>query len=305
MKKKITKYTIALLSVLVVMSLVGAVTAASIDLVHKNPTDWSEIPPAATLTYSMPCGGDDKMTYTFVADGSEGLLYDTGYSLVFYSHDGTATWNPDTVWGKQVTTLIKNGITDSSGALTLSGDFTFRGKGQGLEYIDDDKDYDGSVLGAKVWLVPSSDYSESESELTNWNPTQFLFETELVTCTDIDTKQTVKVRVSQSISGFSVDPTTYDYGEIPRGQYSTTNPDGPIKLKNTGTTNLQISTTATGIFENIEYSLGPEWINVNTFSTEVDAGEQEVISTRICIPLDAEYGDHKDTVTFEYIAISP
>jgi hypothetical protein len=40
--------------------------------------------------------------------------------------------------------------------------------------------------GAKIWLVPSDDYNATLTKMIAWNPTEYLFETELMTYDDTD-----------------------------------------------------------------------------------------------------------------------
>ena len=43
-----------------------------------------------------------------------------------------------------------------------------------------------NATGAKIWLVPSSDYDAGAKKVTAWSPDDFLFETDLITYDDID-----------------------------------------------------------------------------------------------------------------------
>ena len=116
------------------------------------------------------------------------------------------------------------------------------------------------------------------------------------------TQQDVNVTVGGT-TGLEVSPSSYNYGDLCRGECSETNPDDPITLNSTGTAALDITTHTTGIFVNIEYWNGTVWIGANDFSTEVNGGTQKNISTRICIPSDAAQTAHTGNVTFEYMAL--
>ncbi|MCK4501248.1 PEP-CTERM sorting domain-containing protein [Candidatus Babeliales bacterium] len=160
--------------------MVGAASAATVNLVEKNwATDWSVVSggKSGILAYTMPCPSSTMSTYAFT---SCSLTPGKSYSLVFYSRTDAGTWNPDTVWANQDTTVIASGAADGSGCLTLSGTFDFSIHGKGLECIADGKDYDGTVKGAKVWLIPSSCFSGSA--VTCWPPNDFLWEESLVAC---------------------------------------------------------------------------------------------------------------------------
>ena len=299
MKSKI----IGIFIIAILIAMISVTSAASVNLVHKDgPPDWNEIDSAGLLEYSMPCSGE-VMTYTFTVIEPGTMLANTPYSLVFYSRTEEGTWKPDTVWTNQSTSLIDSGTTDGDGNLVLSGTFDFSTHGQGLEYIDDGKDYDGSVKGAKVWLVPSANYDGSST--LSWNPTAFLFERDLVSCTGSNT-QIVNVLIDSPV-GFELSPLSYNYGNVFPNECSETNPDGnqPITLTNTGNVALQIQTITTGMFENIDYAeITNSWIDANSFSIVVDGGLYKDIDTRMCIPSNAIPGNYGGTVTFEYIAVS-
>ena len=117
-----------------------------------------------------------------------------------------------------------------------------------------------------------------------------------------ETTQEVNVAIGGT-TGIEVTPTSYDYGDLGRGQCSNVSPDGNITLNNTGTADLEITTSTTGIFVNIDYDDGGSWIDANNFSTQVNNTEYKDISTRICIPTDAVRGVYSGDVTFEYIAL--
>ena len=290
------------------IAMVSVTSAASVDLVHKDGApDWNEIDSAGLLEYTMPCD-TETMDYTFTIVEPNNMTEDTEYCLLFYTRNAeSVSWlNSDNeVWNHQGSKVIQCATTDSNGYFApMTGTFDFGSYGTGLDRIDDGNDYDGSVEGAKVWLVPIDDITSTVDvdAVTGWG--NILFETELVSCTGTS-MMGVGVNVLMPTIEFTVTPTSYDYGDINRGACSAQDPAGLITLDNTGTTDLQITTITTGIFENIDYSVGSGWVDANNFSTEVDGETQKNISTRICIPSNAGYGAHAGTVTFEYIAVSP
>ena len=84
----------------------SAVSAATVNLVEKNwATDWSVVTggKSGILSYTMSCPSSTMNPYTF---SSCSLTPGVSYSLVFYSRTDAGTWNPDTVWDNQDTTLI-------------------------------------------------------------------------------------------------------------------------------------------------------------------------------------------------------
>lgn len=163
-----------------ILAMAGTVSAATVNLVEKDPSDWSVVSGgnSGTLVYTMPA---TTMDYTFTLNTA--LDANTEYCLVFYTRSSdSVSWlnSANEVWGNQGSKVINCATTGSDGYFTpMSGSFNFDNYGTGLDYIDDGDDYDGSVLGAKVWLVPSSDLTVDT--VTGWHPSNFLFEEDLVT----------------------------------------------------------------------------------------------------------------------------
>ena len=102
---------------------------------------------------------------------------------MFYTRDSESiSWNnvANEVWTNQGSKVIQCATTGDTGDVSpMTGTFNFGDYGTGLDYINDGDDYDGSVLGAKVWLVPSSDLTGDT--VTGWHPGNFLFEEDLIT----------------------------------------------------------------------------------------------------------------------------
>ena len=74
---------------------------------------------------------------------------------------------------------IDSGTTDGGGHLDLQGSVDL---GMDLPQPDD-ANYPG---GAKIWLVLSNDYNAASNSLESWNPTEYLFENNLITYNDTD-----------------------------------------------------------------------------------------------------------------------
>lgn len=307
--KKIGLFVIAIM-----IAMVSVTSAVSVDIVHKDTTTWNEIDSAGLLEYTMPCSGSE-MTYNFTIVEPSNMTPDTDYCLLFYTRNAeNVSWNntANEVWNHQGSKIIKCATTDNTGYFVpMTGTFNFSLYGTGLDNINDGDDYDGSVEGAKVWLVPRTDITEGTVDaVTGWgNLEMFLFETELVACADNRT-QTVDVVVSCPVS-FDVLPTNYNYGTIYPGACSVKNPDSGQKviLNNTGCPDLQVEINTTGIFENIDYDVDGDgsltWIDANNLSINVDRGSTKNLNTRICIPIGTVPDSYTGTVTFEYIAVSP
>jgi len=109
-----------------------------------------------------------EFEYAFTGTG---LASSTGYSLIYYA-DGWPGNNPGA--------LIASGTSDGSGGLSLSGSVEL---GMDLPHASD-ANHPG---GAKIWLVPSSDYDAGNAKMVGWNPGNYLFETGLIEYDDTDT----------------------------------------------------------------------------------------------------------------------
>lgn len=111
----------------------------------------------ADLTWE---GNGPTFNYSLVG---QGLAAGTNYSLVYYA-DGWPGNNPGA--------FIGNGTSDPSGNISFSGTPNL---GVDLPTLPDGN----FSVGAKVWLVRTSDYnggSLSIGPMTAWNPSQYLFE---------------------------------------------------------------------------------------------------------------------------------
>jgi len=128
----------------------------------------------ATLKYTVV---GEEFGYELEATG----LDDVEYVLIYYADQPKRYTN----WGG-APALELGRATASDGVLNLEGSKII----DSLPYITDwnageDADYcasDGYVhcKGAKIWLVLASDYTETNEELSNWNPTAYLYEIDLI-----------------------------------------------------------------------------------------------------------------------------
>jgi|GEM_PF-1079606 len=101
---------------------------------------------------------------------AQGLQPNTEYSLIYYA----GPWP-----GNNPGAFIGSGMTDASGNIAFSGSPDL-----GMDLPDSaDANY---PAGAKIWLVPSSHYSEAEKKLATWDPSQYLFEYDLILYNDTD-----------------------------------------------------------------------------------------------------------------------
>ena len=136
-------------------------------LYEKNPSTWEIIEDGAWGKLKYNLSGDE---FEYVFNG-HGLEANTNYSLIYYPE-------PQTAWPWEVTT-IDSGMTNRGGNINLAGS------------IDLEMDLTGPVDpynpegGAKIWLTLTADIN-ALSQLAGWNPTEYLFENNLITYDDTD-----------------------------------------------------------------------------------------------------------------------
>ena len=160
----------------------------SLILENKDSSSWQQIIGdgiQATLEYN-DMGPEFKYSLT-----ATGLQNDTEYSLIYY-----ADFDPRfDVWGgNNPGALITTITADGSGNIVTTGSTNL---GINLPSKPDWNidptpnycngangfDYYNHCSGAKIWLVPSSDYDAVNKKVINCNPTQWLFETDLISYT--------------------------------------------------------------------------------------------------------------------------
>ena len=160
MKLKIGLMSITLL--VLILAMAGTASAATVNLVEKNPSDWSTVLNGnyGTLTYSIDASG--MLTYSFTVIDSDTLT--PPHTLVVIAPEliGSSGW-------PQAGSMALAGLSGNADISGLLGN------------INDGVDYDGSVYGAKIWYVPTADFDGNK--FTAWNPGNILFEDNLITPT--------------------------------------------------------------------------------------------------------------------------
>lgn len=162
----------------------GNSKAGHLYLYEKDPETWNIIEKGAwgKLKYNL-----DGTEFEYVFNG-HGLEPNTGYSLIYYA---------DPWPGDNPGALILSGTSNGGGNLHLEGSIDL---GHDLPHPDDanyadpggDPGTPGTPPtpfpfgGAKVWLVLSDDYDDANKKMTAWNPTEYLFENNLITYDDTD-----------------------------------------------------------------------------------------------------------------------
>lgn len=160
-------------------------TDANNDKVCDNTDAWeriTETPDKIADFYYFITG--EELGYRLEA---QELDVNTEYSIIYYA-DPWAGNNPGA--------LIRTATSDSNGVLVVDGRIELNmdlptSPDENIDanpnYCDigdaNNPEYNPNAehcYGAKIWLVPSSDYNEATKSLTGWNPTTYLFETDLI-----------------------------------------------------------------------------------------------------------------------------
>ncbi|OYT25738.1 MAG: hypothetical protein B6U97_04990 [Candidatus Altiarchaeales archaeon ex4484_96] len=149
-----------LLTILIAVTMIASASAScTVDLVEKNPSNWSKISGGnyGTLTYTLD--GSGTLTYNFAVMDSDTLSGDHTLVVIEPELAGVSEW-------PKTGSMALSGLSGSADISALLGN------------IDDGADYDGSVYGVKIWYVPTADFDGSK--FTAWNPANILFEEELI-----------------------------------------------------------------------------------------------------------------------------
>jgi len=137
-----------------------ATPTSAADMVGKNY--WTPITGDGIYAILSYDSKGHNFDYTLTATG----LADGNYSLIYYADP----WPGSN--GCLINTMSAvGGAINQTGSVDLGMDLPTSGD---ANYPD----------GAKIWLVPSDDYSGSQ--ITGWNPDDFLFEMRLITYNDTD-----------------------------------------------------------------------------------------------------------------------
>ena len=154
-------------------------------LEDKDPTTWQPISNGiqATLTFETM-----KTTFDYEFNAT-GLQVNTGYVLIYYAdfEDRYNNWggnNPGALIGT-FTTGESGNIPATSGSINLAMNLPSEPDANIAihNYSGGDDNYE-HAHGAKIWLVPLTDYNVGEKRVINWNPNNFLFETDLIGYSD-------------------------------------------------------------------------------------------------------------------------
>ena len=165
----------------------GKSNVAHLYLYEKDPSDWSIVEDGAWGKMKYNLEGPE---FDFVFNGHE-LEPNRDYSLIYYA-DYNRTSSPKLWGGDNPGALIANGTSNEGGNIHLadsielnmdlpcSPDWNINPYPDYCDYNNGFDDYD-HCCGAKIWLVPSDDYDADATKVTAWNPTECLFESDLIT----------------------------------------------------------------------------------------------------------------------------
>ncbi len=133
-------------------------------LYEKDPATWEIVEGGAWGKMKYNLSGS---TFDFVFNG-HGLNAGDNYTLIYY---------PDP-WPGNDLICLGSGIANGGGNVHIKGSVN-----TGDLPIEADENYKD---GAKIWLVLSSDVNCNDQKMKGWQPTEYLFEYDLITFDDTD-----------------------------------------------------------------------------------------------------------------------
>jgi len=190
----------------VTCSFVSGANSGDLLLENKNPSDWTEITGdtiSANLHYDI-----DGTSFYYDLSGTVPKV-STNYVLIYYAdrQDRFVNWGGDNPGA-----LIATFTSDGSGNIPASIKGTIDiatvlpnpvdwNANPSPDYCDvNGPDKYPTCSGAKIWLVPATDYNDGEKKLTGWNPENYLFETDLITSFNGAITSPVKVLAGETVN---------------------------------------------------------------------------------------------------------
>jgi len=295
-----TKFFRTMLTAILVLVLCFAFTApavateynSSLILENKNPSTWAVF------------GGDDVQgTLEFNSSGPEfefslvatGLTPGVEYALIYY----TDTEDRFVDWGGSNGAVIATGEA-SDGNLAISGSTELGmdlpcpqdANGYFYDYTQTSDGY-SNVTGAKIWLVPSSALTNGVTlPIVVWAPSTFLFETDLITYDDTDIVS-LKTEVVDDIIQLNITPTSFDFGQLHRGESSA---ELAVSITNEGNMAVKVTATSESAFYNASLAIGG--VGLVDWSQELAEKASCSPPLQVTVPLDWPSGVESGTIIF-------
>lgn len=308
---------IAIIALVLMMSFTlmpSTANAASYDssvvLENKDYSDWSVKSSdviQGTLEFNSSGSAFD---YRFAATG---LVPSTDYCLIYYAdfEDRISQWGGDNpgMHIATITTDVSGNYVATAGSVDLGMDLPSSPDANICihDYCQDPDNY-VNCHGAKIWLVPACDYSISLDKVMNWNPSTFLFETELIWYDDTDitnnwgcasSAQATTIIDADTIS-ISVSPNTFDFGllkptECSVGKALTITNTGTVDVVVTASTSSDFYQAALQLYDGSVYLPLIDWNNTNP---AIVTGCSLSAPLKICVPYGYSAGTQTGTIVF-------
>jgi len=262
-----------------------AVVLDSQVFLDNKDSSWNTISDAYGVTVGYNASGPE---FVWAATGK--VMAAGTYNLIYYADkpDRFVDWGGDNPGAIIATIVVESDLVVSGqGSIELNKDLPCAPDANEFQYDYSDGSQPGPVYptahGAKLWLVPASDYTASA--LTAWNPSTYLFETDLINYDDTDV---ISSMVSITVTGGPI-----NFGNVIPGK---TADGGTVTVTNDGTvySTITASVSGAGVFENIylDTSLYSAW------SVELDGTDSVSPAVTLAVPNSFSGGLKTGTLLF-------
>jgi len=246
--------------------------------------------------------------------GASGLEPGEDYSLIYYADFGEDRF--DEWGGNNPGALIETFESDEFGEIVGEGSVYLginlpEAPDANIEEYDycGAPDYYDNCHGAKVWLVLTEDYDSELKKVTNWNPTAWLFETDLIYYLyEPEVGLPAEGTILPATLGVEIDVLSLDFGSIQQG---TTSDELPITIENTGSVDIKVSayvtdTVGTLFTDCLELSSDEVgWVDSQIwFYTPIVPDDTKTVYARLNVPGGYSLGTFTGTVFF-LIQVAP
>jgi len=159
---------VSLLAVPALAAPAGKSNVGHVVLCEKDPGDWSIVADGASGQFNYKLIGEGEDTRVSGVFNGHGLEAGVDYSLIYYPEPVDNPWTEF-----PAVEVIGNATANEEGDVHIKGAATLGESDK--QPLGGDYDYQ---MGDKIWLVLSADLTDGA--MTAWNPTEYLFETELI-----------------------------------------------------------------------------------------------------------------------------